>query len=93
MQRSMTKIDYERFNRIRRFMEEVPHENSIVPRDCRSCECYQPNWKYRTCLYSSCKYNKPIDPFRKKLLVNDVIPNPYWQIKNLYELAVGIFGW
>lgn len=93
MQHKITEIDYERFNRLRRFIEEVPNVESIVPIDCKSCECYQPNWKYRACLYARCKYNKPINVFRTKPLAIDVIPNPFWQMKDIYELASDIFGW
>lgn len=93
MKRSMSVVDYRRFNRLRRFMEEVPNQESHIPRNCESCECYQPNWKYRTCLYSRCKYNKPINVFRDKPLAIDVIPNPFWQLRDIYELASDIFGW
>ena len=93
MQRSMSVVDYRRFNRLRRFMEEVPNAENIVPKDCKSCECYQPNRKYRTCLYARCKYNKPINVFRDKPMPIDVIPNPYWELRDIYELASDIFGW
>ena len=79
--------------RLRRFMEEVPDGESTVPKSCEDCECYQPNWKYRTCLYSKCKYNKPINPFRRKPLPNDVIPNYEWEMKQLHDEYVEMFGW
>lgn len=73
MRRKVTESDYERFKRFRRFMEEIPNSDSIVPKDCGSCGCFQPYWKYRTCLYAKCKYNKPINVFRNKPLNVDVI--------------------
>lgn len=93
MRRKVTESDYERFKRFRRFMEEIPNSDSIVPKDCGSCGCFQPYWKYRTCLYAKCKYNKPINVFRNKPLNVDVIPNPYWLTQDLYEVASDIFGW
>ena len=91
MRRNITDFEYEKFKRYRRFMQQIPDSDSRVPKCCADCECFQPNWKYRTCLYPRCKYGKNINPFRERPLSHDVIPNYYQAMLDLRDLMHDCF--
>lgn len=44
------------------------------PLSCAKCQYYQPDFKYRKCLYSRCPYQRDTDIFRKRPLKKDKIP-------------------
>ena len=46
------------------------------PVSCAKCVYYQPEFKYRKCLYARCPYRKVEDVFRKRPLKKDKIPKP-----------------
>ncbi len=93
MGQDITEFEYEKFRRIARFMAEIPDGDNRVPKSCADCECYQPTWKYRKCLYTRCKYNKNVDPFRKRPLSEDVILDYFTKLEDLHEIAKTVFGW
>ncbi len=93
MQREMSDQEYVKFKRLRRFMEEIPTGEMTVPKCCQECECYQPEWKFRTCLYAKCKYGKNINPFRDRPLSHDIIPNPEKDFNDLRDLVSLAYGW
>ena len=37
-----------------------------APPNCRHCPYYQPDFKYRTCLYSRCEFYENVNVFRKR---------------------------
>ena len=44
------------------------------PPSCARCPYYQPDFKYRKCLYARCLYQKDTEIFRKRPLKKDKIP-------------------
>ena len=43
---------------------------------CAKCQYYQPDFKYRKCLYARCPYQRDAEIFRKRPLKKDKIPGP-----------------
>ena len=46
------------------------------PPSCAKCQYYQPDFKYRKCLYARCPYQRDTEIFRKRPLKKDKIPGP-----------------
>ena len=44
------------------------------PPSCAKCQYYQPDFKYRKCLYARCPYQRDTEIFRKRPLKKDKIP-------------------
>ena len=44
------------------------------PPSCAKCQYYQPDFKYRKCLYARCPYQRDTEIFRKKPMKKDKIP-------------------
>ena len=44
------------------------------PPSCAKCQYYQPDFKYRKCLYARCPYQRDTEIFRKKPLKKGKIP-------------------
>ena len=60
----------ERLNRCKNLLKIpiTPDRNKTAPK-CRQCSFYQPEFRYRICLFSVCPYGKsPKSVFRKKPL-------------------------
>lgn len=79
-------------NYLLRYYEEIPLGNEIVPKRCEECKYFRPNWKYRICRFSKCKYGKPVNPFRKKPLLGFDVPNKFQQPADFHESAKEVFG-
>ena len=60
--------DTREFRELDRMMRQVPNHGRRKPESCESCMYYQPEFKYRTCLYARCPYGIKKDVFRKELL-------------------------
>lgn len=65
----------ETLNRCRNLLETpIKADRAKEPPECRSCLYYQPNFRYRRCLFSECPYGKARNTaFRKKPLRNEKI--------------------
>lgn len=81
------------YSHLLRYWEEIPLGDETVPRCCENCRYYRPEWKYRICKFSRCKYGKDINPFRFKPLPFFEIPNEYRRYMDLYEASKEAFGW
>ena len=46
------------------------------PPSCAKCQYYQPDFKFRKCLYARCPYGRDAEVFRKRPLKKDKIPGP-----------------
>ena len=65
----------ETLNRCRKMLD-TPNkaDRTKEPPKCRCCPYYQPDFRYRNCLFSECPYGKARNTaFRKKLLRNEKI--------------------
>ena len=43
----------------------IPEPRERVMR-CEDCPSYRPEWEYRMCAYTTCRYKKEINVFRRK---------------------------
>ena len=59
-----------KLNHCKKLLQTVPHvDRNREPPKCRSCMYYQPEFRYRRCLYASCPYGKSRNiAFRKRPL-------------------------
>ena len=67
--------DNAKLNRCKKLLETPPKvdRNSELPK-CRCCPYYQPDFRYRKCLYATCPYGKDRStPFRNKPLRDEKI--------------------
>ena len=47
------------FKKLKKLMETPPKvDRNRTPPPCRICPCYQPEFRYRKCLYAVCPYGK-----------------------------------
>lgn len=47
-----------------RLMRQMPEEGrKAIPQNCEECPYYHPDWKYRMCLYTKCRYGKVSNVF------------------------------
>ena len=63
------------FKKLKKLMETPPAvDRNRTPPPCRLCPCFQPEFRYRKCLYSSCPYGKKRNTaFRKRPLSSEKI--------------------
>ena len=63
------------FKRLKKMMETPPKvDRNRTPPPCRLCPYYQPEFRYRHCLYADCPYGKARNTaFRKWPLKKDKI--------------------
>ena len=63
------------FRRLKKLMETPPKvDRNRTPPPCRICPYYQPEFRYRTCLYADCPYGKARNTaFRKRPLKREMI--------------------
>lgn len=58
--------------KLRKLMQENPNKSAReIPKGCRGCMYFQPDWKYRKCTWTKCCYGICKDVFRKHPLEND----------------------
>lgn len=59
-----------KLNRCKKLLETPPKvDRNREPPKCRCCPYYQPDFRYRKCLYATCPYGKDRStPFRNKPL-------------------------
>jgi hypothetical protein len=64
-----------KLNRCKRLLENPPKvDRNKVPLRCGICPYFQPDFRYRKCLYASCPYGKGSnDLFRKRPLKEEKI--------------------
>ena len=77
--RDLTRQEYEslrHYEKMMRKSECFEASSKEVPPSCRKCMFYQPEWKFRTCTFSSCFYGKDVDVFRRKPLKKDRYSKP-----------------
>lgn len=68
----MTDEEYLHIRRIEKIMRNPSGPTrDLVPKTCKECMYYQPDWKYRQCTFLKCHYGKKKAVFRKKPLSND----------------------
>ena len=64
----------ERFRHFEKLTKKMESANlSRVPPSCRKCPYVQPDFKYRTCLYVRCPYQKHHITLRRRPLQQDKI--------------------
>lgn len=71
----VTEKEYETFRHYDKLMRQKPGHGGH-PSSCKQCEYYQPRWKYRTCMFSRCLYQKECRIFRNKPLEQDKHKRP-----------------
>ena len=55
-----------------KLMEECPMNSTHeIPKGCRGCMYYPPDWKYRKCTWTKCCYGICDNVFRKQPLEKD----------------------
>ena len=67
--------DNAKLNRCKKLMATQPQvDRNKEPLKCRLCPYYQPEFRYRKCLYSSCPYGKDRNTaFRRRPLKSEKI--------------------
>ena len=67
--------DNSKLNRCRKLLEASPKvDRNKEPPKCRICPYYQPEFRYRRCLYATCPYGKDRKaPFRGRPLREEEI--------------------
>ena len=67
--------DNSKLNRYRKLLEASPKvDRNKEPPKCRICPYYQPEFRYRKCLYAACPYGKAHNiAFRKRPLRSEKI--------------------
>ena len=67
--------DNSKLNRCRKLLEASPKvDRNKEPPKCRICPYYQPEFRYRKCLYAACPYGKDRNTaFRKRPLRSEKI--------------------
>ncbi len=76
----MTEKDFQKYDRAMRRSPGSRASKRAVPRKCKECEYYRPNWKYRNCYFAKCSYHlkdstirtDPLsdNPFQSREVVN-----------------------
>lgn len=59
--------------RFRHYEKLVKKADDQAPASCRKCPYYQPEFKYRSCLYVRCPFEKHRSTLRDKSLKKDKI--------------------
>lgn len=74
----MSDKNMQRFRRYEKLMKESQKRKdpAYKPPSCAKCAYYQPDFKYRKCLYARCPYGRDAEIFRKRPLKRDKIPAP-----------------
>ena len=74
----MSDKNMQRFRRYEKLMKESQKRKDPAnkPPSCAKCLYYQPDFKYRKCLYARCPYGRDAEIFRKRPLKRDKIPVP-----------------
>ena len=67
--------DNAKLKRCKKLLETPPKlDRNREPPKCRCCPYYQPDFRYRKCLYATCPYGKDRStPFRNKPLRDEKI--------------------
>ncbi len=70
----MSDKDLQRFRHYEALIRKSKQDGTEKkPVSCAKCVYYQPDFKYRKCLYARCPYQKVADVFRKQPLKKDRI--------------------
>ena len=80
----MSEKELQRFRRYEKLVKKARKEQKAkaggqapdAPPSCARCPYYQPDFKYRKCLYARCPYKRDTEIFRKRPLKKDKIPGP-----------------
>lgn len=74
----MSDKDLQRYRHYEKLVRESQKakDPEKKPPSCAKCRYYQPEFRYRKCLYARCPYQRETDIFRKRPMKRDKIPNP-----------------
>ena len=74
----MSDKDLQRFRHYEKLVKSsaMAKDPAKKPPSCAKCPYYQPDFKYRKCLYARCPYQRDTEIFRKRPLKKDKIPGP-----------------
>lgn len=74
----MSDKDLQRFRYYEKLMKQARKVGTDreKPESCPKCPNYQPEFRYRKCLYAQCPFHRDEEIFRKYPLREDVIPGP-----------------
>lgn len=70
----MDDQEYRYLKKQERMMTMKPRFSNQPPKGCKSCEHYQPRWKYRFCYYVVCPYKIRDSTIRRKPLKKEHFP-------------------
>ena len=68
MHNDRTKEVQQHLRHLETLMKQSPEPGNgrKAPPSCLKCPYYQPDFKYRTCLYARCPFRQDINVFRKR---------------------------
>ena len=74
----MRDKDLQRFRYYEALMKKIPKEGEArrKPESCAKCMYHQPEFKYRSCLFTRCPFKREEEIFRRRPLKTDPIPGP-----------------
>ena len=73
----MLDKELQRFRRYEKLIKKAyDNNNQKMPLNCPKCAFYQPDFKFRKCLFTRCPYKKDVEIFRHRPLKKDIIPEP-----------------